>query len=278
MERQPAGRPVPWCVFDAGYDPEGLARALGDRDGERVAVLVRLRRGRCFYADPLPPTGPRTGRPRRHGAKFVCLEEQTWWPPTAEHQEMHAQYGRVRVRAWAGVHAKSQNHPDRGSRRTQPTIRGTLVLVAVERLPRQTRIPKRLWLWWRGPGAPDLAVLWRASVHRFDLEPTYRFCQQVLSSRLRSTHRRPRSLALGAPHESAEADEHVLDYEHVYRALEKVDALGARIVQLKHFEQLTFEQIAPRVGMPPSSAKTHYQRALARLRVILEPLRKEAGL
>ena len=78
--------------------------------------------------------------------------------------------GRVWVRAWADVHAKTQNHPDRGSRRTKAVVRGTLVLVEVERLPRQTRIPTLLGLWWRGPGAPDLAVLWRAYVHRFDLE------------------------------------------------------------------------------------------------------------
>ena len=48
-------------------------------------------------------------------------------------------------------------------------------------LPRQTRIPKQLWLWWRGPATPDLAVLWRAYVHRFDLEHTYRFCKQTLN-------------------------------------------------------------------------------------------------
>src|SRR5215212_4031901 len=47
--------------------------------------------------------------------------------------------------------------------------------------PIQTRIPKQLWLWWRGPGRPDLAVLWRAYVHRFDLEHTYRFCKQALN-------------------------------------------------------------------------------------------------
>ncbi len=181
LSRQPVGAPVPLCVFDAGYDPETLARELGDLDGERVAVLVRLRSGRCFYADPPPPAGCQVGRPRRHGAKFACDDERTWWTPTAEHTEDHAQYGRVRVRAWAGVHAKSQNHPAKGSRRTKPTVRGTLVLVEVERLPRQTRIPKRLWLWWRGPGAPDLVVLWRAYVHRFDLEHTYRFCKQTLN-------------------------------------------------------------------------------------------------
>lgn len=181
LARQPPGSPVPLCVFDAGYDAESLARALGDLDGTRVAVLVRLRRGRCFYADPEPRARPKGGRPPRHGAKFACADEQTWWAPTAEHHERHAQYGAVRVRAWAGVHAKSQNHPARGSRRTQPTVRGTLVLVEVERLPRQTGIPKRLWLWWRGPGTPALASLWRAYVHRFDLEHTYRFCKQVLN-------------------------------------------------------------------------------------------------
>src|SRR4051812_11245271 len=139
-----------------------LARELGDLDGERVAVLVRLRSGRCFYADPPLAAGARIGRPRRHGAKFACADPATWWAPSAEHREAHAQYGVVRVRAWAGVHTKTQNHPDRGSRRTKRTLRGTLILVEVERLPRQTRIPKQLWLWWRGPGTPDLAVLWRA--------------------------------------------------------------------------------------------------------------------
>jgi hypothetical protein len=182
LAAQPAAAPVPLCVFDAGYDPASLARALGELDGERVAVLVRLRSGRCFYADPPPlPPSRKGGRPRRHGDKFTCEDEGTWWPPTAEHEEVHAQYGQVRVRAWAGVHAQSQSHPERGSRRPRPLIRGTLVLVEVERLPRQTRIPKRLWLWWRGPGTPALAVLWRAYVHRFDLEHTFRFCKQGLN-------------------------------------------------------------------------------------------------
>jgi hypothetical protein len=169
------------CVFDAGYDPEKLARELGDPDGARVAVLVRLRSGRCFYAEP--DRQPRTGRPRRHGRKLACDDPTTWWAPTAEHREEHAQYGAVRVRAWAGVHAKTDDHPTRGSRRPRPIVHGTLVLVEVERLPRQTRIPKQLWLWWRGPGTPDLAVLWRAYVHRFDLEIV---CSQLTKGRLRA--------------------------------------------------------------------------------------------
>ena len=75
LGRRPADGPVPLCVFDAGYDPETLARSLGDLDGEHVAVLVRLRSGRCFYADPVRQ--PPVGRPWRHGRKFACDDPAT---------------------------------------------------------------------------------------------------------------------------------------------------------------------------------------------------------
>src|SRR5256884_1150224 len=91
VERLPAAGPVPLFVFDAGYHPEALARELAELDGQRVAVLVRLRSDRCFYADPLPaPTRPKGGRPRRHGQKLACNDEATWWPPSVEHREEHA--------------------------------------------------------------------------------------------------------------------------------------------------------------------------------------------
>jgi hypothetical protein len=73
---------APTCVFDGGYDPVRLARELGELDGERVAVLVRLRRDRCFYADPPEANGPKIGRPNRHGTKFACRDETTWPTPT----------------------------------------------------------------------------------------------------------------------------------------------------------------------------------------------------
>ena len=47
-------------------------------------------------------------------------------------------------------------------------------------MPGQTREPQELWLWWAGPGEPDLDVLWRSYVRRFDLEHTLRFCKQSL--------------------------------------------------------------------------------------------------
>lgn len=51
----PSDSPLPWFLFDAGYDPVQLTQALGETP---VAMLVRLRAGRCFYADPT--TQPRS--------------------------------------------------------------------------------------------------------------------------------------------------------------------------------------------------------------------------
>jgi hypothetical protein len=61
-------------------------------------MLVRLRAGRCFYADPTAQ--PRTGRPRRHGHKFACDT-----PPdvAASCWRSHAGGRAVRTRARAGV-------------------------------------------------------------------------------------------------------------------------------------------------------------------------------
>jgi hypothetical protein len=59
---------------------------------------------------------------------------------------------------------------------------GTLILVEVKRLPRgeRRREPRVLWLWWHGEGEPDLDLLWRSYVRRFDLEHTFRFLKQSM--------------------------------------------------------------------------------------------------
>src|ERR687897_1170223 len=170
------GGPVPLAVFDAGYASAQLTLDLAE---ERVAVLVRLRADRCFYADPLPPPPGKTGRPRRHGAKFNCADPTTWPAPTATLVCQDDQYGTVTVAAWAGLHPKQQRHPGHGSRRPRPIVRGTVIRVQVERVPARTRPPKVLWLWWAGPGSVDLDLAWRAYVRRFDLEHTIRFCKQT---------------------------------------------------------------------------------------------------
>jgi hypothetical protein len=178
VAQRPRSAAMPLFVFDAGYDSAHLTQALADTP---VAILVRLRADRCFYADPPPATpSPQGGRPRIHGAKFACKDPASWPVPTAEQCTEDAQYGTVRVRAWAGLHPKQQNHARRGTRKTRPIVRGTVVLIEVSRLPARPYQPHLLWLWWAGAGTPDLDVVWRAYVRRFDLEHTLRFCKQTL--------------------------------------------------------------------------------------------------
>jgi Transposase DDE domain len=179
LGRLPADAPVPLVVFDAGYDSAQLTLDLAE---QRVAVLVRLRADRCFYADPPPRACGSTGRPRRHGAKFNCANPTTWPAPTATFTCQDEQYGTVRVEAWAGLHPKQQRHPGHGSKGPRPIVRGTIIRVAVERVPAKTRPPKVLWLWWAGPTGVqlDLDLVWRAYVRRFDLEHTVRFAKQTL--------------------------------------------------------------------------------------------------
>ncbi|MGH2386864.1 MAG: NF041680 family putative transposase [Chloroflexota bacterium] len=178
VRRLPADGPTPRFVFDAGYDSLQLAL---DLTGVRAALLVRLRKDRCFYGEPLPSLGCRDGRPRRHGAKFAFRDPTTWPSPHLAHQEEDDQYGLVRVRAWRGLHAKPQTHAGSGSYAARPIVSGTIVRVEVSRLPGHARQPQVLWLWWSGSGTPDLALLWRAYVRRFDQEHTFRFLKGTLN-------------------------------------------------------------------------------------------------
>jgi hypothetical protein len=173
---------APLFVFDAGYDPVKVQRGL---EGSPCQILVRLRAGRRFYGDPSLCDPPEhIGRPRRHGPKMKCNDPSTWPEPSSEHVCEDDGHGTVRVRAWADLHPKVQNHEGRGSRGPLPIAVGTLVLVEVERLPRgeRRREPRVLWLWWHGPEGtePDLDLLWRSYVRRFDLEHTFRFLKQSM--------------------------------------------------------------------------------------------------
>lgn len=149
----------PLFVFDAGYDAVGLTQNLGDHPAQ---ILVRLNSRRCFYADPPEYPAGKGGRPRRHGDRFVCKDPSTWPEPSAEHFCRDRDYGEVRVRAWSGLHPKLQNRSrarlDTEGDDPPPIVRGTVVLVEVQRLPGHSREPKALWLWWHGPGEPDLVL------------------------------------------------------------------------------------------------------------------------
>ena len=135
LARLPTSAQPPLFVFDGGYDSAQLTLDLAE---ERVAVLVRLRADRCFYADPPPRLPGVTGRPRRHGAKFNCADPSTWPAPTATLVCEDDQYGTVTVQAWGGLHPKQQRHPGHGSRGPRPIVRGTILRVQVQRVPART--------------------------------------------------------------------------------------------------------------------------------------------
>jgi hypothetical protein len=177
LGRLPTSKQPPLFVFDAGYDSAQLSLDLADA---QVAVLVRLRSDRCFYADPPPRPPGAGGRPRRHGAKFAFADPATWPVPTATLVCEDDQYGTVTVAAWGGLHPKQHRHPGHGSGGPRPIVRGTIIRVVVQRVPARTRPPKVLWLWWAGPGPLDLDRAWRAYTRRFDLEHTIRFAKQTL--------------------------------------------------------------------------------------------------
>jgi DDE superfamily endonuclease len=129
LDRLEEGAAVAIFVFDAGYDPVKLQRGL---EGSRPCqILVRLRAGRRFYGDPgLCDPPAHVGRPRRHAPKMKCNDLSTWPEPSAERACEDAGYGSVRVRAWAELHPKVQNHEGRGTRGPLPIVVGTLVLVS----------------------------------------------------------------------------------------------------------------------------------------------------
>jgi RNA polymerase sigma-70 factor (ECF subfamily) len=63
------------------------------------------------------------------------------------------------------------------------------------------------------------------------------------------------------------------EFEDVHRGLERIGDKEAEIIRLKHFEELTFEEIGARLGISPNTAKARYYRGLR----ALEPLLEERG-
>jgi hypothetical protein len=169
--------PAPMFVFDAGYDPIALSVGLGD---QRVQVLVRIKSDRVFYADPAPRRTGARGRPQRHGRRYKLSEPKST-PKCDAALELHDhRYGTVRVRAWHNLHPKI-NGRGRWAGTKLPIVRGSVIRVDVERLPKPFPGSKKtLWLWWSGPGEPDLSLCFRSYLRRFDIEHTYRFAKSRL--------------------------------------------------------------------------------------------------
>jgi RNA polymerase sigma-70 factor (ECF subfamily) len=120
----------------------------------------------------------------------------------------------------------------------------------------------------------SLVAIWR-KLERFDgraaLETwIYPFCYFEFMRRLRVERGLPRLLddALeGSVFEpAAPAEASLLELEPVLEALEALEPEQEIVLRLKHFEDLTFEQIAQRLALSPNTAKTRYYAGLDKLR------------
>ena len=170
---------VPMFVLDAGYDPIAISEGLKD---QRCQVLVRLRSDRVFYADPPRRRRGTKGRAPRHGRRFKLNDPNTTPKAGAEVRLEDRRYGKVHIRAWSKLHPRLSGRGRWGGQGEPPIVRGWVIRVDVERLPKASSRAnnKTLWLWWSGPGQPDLALCLRAYLHRFDLEHTFRFVKNTL--------------------------------------------------------------------------------------------------
>src|SRR5262249_52137172 len=145
-------------------------------------TLTRIGSNRVFYDDPSARRDAGLiGRPRRHGKRFTCADEATQHSPDGEHHSHDNRCGTIRVRAWNGLHPRLGTRGHWAEHNEPPIVRGTVIRVDVERLPKpSSRSSKTLWLWWSGVGTPDLDLVWRAYLRRFDIEHTYRFVKNTL--------------------------------------------------------------------------------------------------
>jgi RNA polymerase sigma-70 factor (ECF subfamily) len=103
----------------------------------------------------------------------------------------------------------------------------------------------------------------------------FRSCHRALLARLRRSAR-------GRAVSDSEALEHLAPVQtptndDVYQALERLEPRARSVIELKHFEELTFEEIGARLSTSPNTIKSWYYQTIADLRRILGPGRRGGG-
>ncbi|GDY60480.1 hypothetical protein SVIO_111030 [Streptomyces violaceusniger] len=176
-----AGDPKIWIVMDSGYAVAYLSHTLADLP---VALVGRLRSDRVMLRDPGPArSGPKGGRPRRHGGALTFAKPHSWHEPEVTTVTDTTRYGKAEAMAWDRMHPRLThrgpwlNH----TREELPILHGTLIRLKVERLPGD-RDPKPVWLWCSATAATpaDVEHWWQSFLRGFDLEHTFRLMKQTL--------------------------------------------------------------------------------------------------
>lgn len=97
----------------------------------------------------------------------------------------------------------------------------------------------------------------------------YRFAYLELMLRLRRRRRRPGSLEDVQAEPQAAAEPAAFEYEELHRCLDELPDDEAEIVRLKHYDDLTFEEVGALRSISPNTAKTRYYRGILKLRARL---------
>lgn len=108
----------------------------------------------------------------------------------------------------------------------------------------------------------------------------YPFCTQKYLNAVRARQRRPRHSDIDeAAHALSDPGPALGDLlatsDLVHRHLERLEAIQASVIRARHFDALSFEEIARRLDVPLTTAKTHYRRGLDLLRSYLGPHLRE---
>jgi RNA polymerase sigma-70 factor (ECF subfamily) len=103
----------------------------------------------------------------------------------------------------------------------------------------------------------------------------YGFCFNGFMNALRKGSRAHVLDSLSEQVASPDGPPAALDYDHVHRGLEQLGELETRVIRLKYFDDLTFEEIGARLGISPNTAKTRYYRGMRKLEELLRRGREE---
>ncbi|MGH3804448.1 MAG: transposase, partial [Pseudonocardiaceae bacterium] len=99
-----SGDPDMLIVIDAGYDSAYLSHALADLP---VVLVGRLRSDRVMLRDAGEArSGPRGGRPRRHGGVLTFAKPESWHAPDVTTVTDTTRYGKAEAMAWDRMHPR----------------------------------------------------------------------------------------------------------------------------------------------------------------------------
>jgi RNA polymerase sigma-70 factor, ECF subfamily len=110
----------------------------------------------------------------------------------------------------------------------------------------------------------------------------FRFAMLEVLKSLQARARRPHELEIpehlvDPRRESEEEDVPSFEPAELAAGLGELTTGAAEVIRLRHWDELSFEEIAARVRLPLNTIKARYYRGLARLREILERKQRRTG-